>query len=341
MDYQQLMQALTSAYARNDQAQMGLAPVQGQMERVNTFNRPVGHIGNVFEGVVDAFRRPRVQERYSNALTEALNSQRGLDGLLAQIQALQDQAALQEEREYEENKFWRVREADRADAATEHQRNRAAAAEDFKREHGGRMDIERFKADNKPQETLSQKDAFGIKDNLWEDFEPTWNEYVKAERNFAQMEEAYKRNINGAGDVAMLYGFVKGMDPESVVREGEVALANSANSVLEQLKLRLQKVDQNRALPDSMRDEIFNLIASLKDISAQSYRSVADNAFDRARREQFDPADVYGQGVVDAFTGAAQPAQQVNELERLAQEAIAAGADPEEVKRRMEKLSGG
>lgn len=97
----ELMQALAQAYGVNDRAQMNLYPLQAEMQKVNTFSRPSGHAGNILEGLIDGFRRPGVRDRYESALLEALRSQRGVDSLEAQLQAMQEAAALEEQRAYD------------------------------------------------------------------------------------------------------------------------------------------------------------------------------------------------------------------------------------------------
>lgn len=60
----------------------------------------------------------------------------------------------------------------------------------------------------------------------------------------------------GSGDYAAIVAYVKVLDPGSVARGGEVALAQKAQSLIDQAKLRGEKVLAGRLISDQLRDEI-------------------------------------------------------------------------------------
>lgn len=51
------------------------------------------------------------------------------------------------------------------------------------------------------------------------------------------------------GDLAVIYGFAKAMDPGSVVREGEMDMANSTASIVAQMKMKYKSFREGHGLP--------------------------------------------------------------------------------------------
>jgi hypothetical protein len=55
------------------------------------------------------------------------------------------------------------------------------------------------------------------------------------------------------GDLAVIYGFAKAMDPGSVVREGEMDMANSTASIVDQMKVKYKSFAEGKGLPPEVR----------------------------------------------------------------------------------------
>lgn len=100
-------------------------------------------------------------------------------------------------------------------------------------------------------------------------------------RNIAQM---IKSNPDNAGNqLIALYTIVKSLDPESVVREGEIALAQKANSYLGQYGDTLSRISQGRVINPKVASDLADATGRLADewLSAakrreQQYRSQAN-----------------------------------------------------------------
>lgn len=75
------------------------------------------------------------------------------------------------------------------------------------------------------------------------------NEYVKRTQSFTDMRQTYDRMASsakdptGAGDIALVTGFMKMLDPGSVVRESEFATARDTGGLSAQLYALSQKYD--------------------------------------------------------------------------------------------------
>ena len=75
-----------------------------------------------------------------------------------------------------------------------------------------------------------QGKTFGNEKDLRTEFQAQVKPYVELGQAYQKIETAAK-NPSPAGDIAMVYGFMKVLDPSSVVREGEFATAQNAGSV--------------------------------------------------------------------------------------------------------------
>lgn len=67
----------------------------------------------------------------------------------------------------------------------------------------------------------------------------------------------------GAGDIAVVYGYMKMLDPTSVVREGEYATAESAAGVPQQIVAIYNKILSGQRLTAAQRDQFINAADAL------------------------------------------------------------------------------
>lgn len=77
---------------------------------------------------------------------------------------------------------------------------------------------------------------------------------------------------NGLGDIAAIYGFIKGLDPTSVVREGEIALLGQARSVMEQMQTTAQRAASGGAFTPEARARMLKLSQDLVGIAQKSWK---------------------------------------------------------------------
>lgn len=86
-------------------------------------------------------------------------------------------------------------------------------------------------------------------------------------RGFATVKDAYTKvakiatdTANGKGngikDLAVMYSFIKGLDPTSVVRESEVALMNQANSLWNRIITSMKNVAEGRVLSNQVVGQV-------------------------------------------------------------------------------------
>lgn len=107
---------------------------------------------------------------------------------------------------------------------------------------------------------------------------PFYTNYNKIKNNSAQFENAIK-NPSGMGDISALYSFVKFLDTESAVREGEIDLALSAVGGIEKIKLQMQKAlatGDVKVIPTSMIKKMAEANEILKRKTAKSVKAEID-----------------------------------------------------------------
>jgi len=95
---------------------------------------------------------------------------------------------------------------------------------------------------------------------------------------------------NAQQQVAALYSFVKILDPNSVVREGEIQLTQAARSIPDAIKLKLQKVNANQGAvltPQEIRS-IAEYAKQVKDNYATAARAASKNYLELAKSKNVD-----------------------------------------------------
>jgi hypothetical protein len=94
----------------------------------------------------------------------------------------------------------------------------------------------------------------------------------------------------GAGDMGLIYGYMKMLDPGSVVRESEFAMAAQTGSYGEQIQGLVQRVLTGERLTPSQRQGFQQAAEKLYDEAAQNLNSVNSQFTGRATRYNVDPS---------------------------------------------------
>jgi hypothetical protein len=93
----------------------------------------------------------------------------------------------------------------------------------------------------------------------------------------------------GAGDMGLIYGYMKMLDPGSVVRESEFAMAAQTGSYGEQIQGLVQRVLTGERLTPSQRMAFQQAAEKLYDEAAGNLNSVNSQFTGRATRYNVDP----------------------------------------------------
>lgn len=124
------------------------------------------------------------------------------------------------------------------------------------------------------------------------------DEYTRGSQTFQTVQDAYQNirsaasNSTGAGDMSMLYSFVKLLDPTSVVRESEFATAAASGSLGERIQGLYQRIVSGERLPDSLRRDFMREAEAIYRTHTTAQRRRQDEYGRIARMYGVDPSGV-------------------------------------------------
>lgn len=116
-----------------------------------------------------------------------------------------------------------------------------------------------------------------------------------------QMSKAIRAPNTPQGDLNVIYAYAKAMDPGSVVREGEMDMANSTSSLVQDIVRRYGKITEGNRLPPEVRQGLVEGIRSAGHGFADSYAQRYRQYRDQAQALGADPKQVVGNHLGDAF----------------------------------------
>ena len=137
--------------------------------------------------------------------------------------------------------------------------------------------------------------AFGNEKDLRSEFTAQAKPFVELAQAYQKIETAAKNNTS-AGDIALIYGFMKVLDPGSVVREGEFATAANAGGVADSVRNMYNRALNGQRIGENIRNDFLgqarNIIESqrvLSDDMIERYKNVAQNYKLDPNQVVFDP----------------------------------------------------
>lgn len=144
----------------------------------------------------------------------------------------------------------------------------------------------------KGPETLNQKEISEIESKLRDDF---WQQVGK---NFTSARDAHGRiqtaakDPSAAGDLALIYSYMRLLDPTSVVRESEFAVAASTGSYGDRIKALVNKALDGERLSDAIRNDFVNRAESLYERERKNYENSTKRFRDISKRSGANPDNV-------------------------------------------------
>lgn len=123
-------------------------------------------------------------------------------------------------------------------------------------------------------------------------------EYTKLSSDFIATRDALKRievgakNPSAAGDIALIFNFMKMQDPGSTVREGEFATAQNAAGVPEQVKNTYNRLISGERLSPEQRQDFLGTARSLFDEQLVQQKQLAKTFSALAESQNIDPSQV-------------------------------------------------
>ena len=130
------------------------------------------------------------------------------------------------------------------------------------------------------------------------------DEYNTLTKDFRTVQDAYSKirstSDTGAGDMSLLYSYVKLLDPGSVVRESEFATAAASGSYGERVQGAVQRILTGQRLPATLRDAFKSEADSIYLAQKSGADRMKENYTDLAGRYGIDPKDVIQDYSTDA-----------------------------------------
>jgi len=136
-----------------------------------------------------------------------------------------------------------------------------------------------------------QGKVFGNEKDLRTEFQAQVKPYVELGQAYQKIETAAK-NPSPAGDIAMVYGFMKVLDPSSVVREGEFATAQNAGSVPDSVRNMYNKALNGERLNEKIRSDFLQQARNLVESQRVMSNDLMARYTDVAKNYKLDPNQV-------------------------------------------------
>jgi hypothetical protein len=117
-------------------------------------------------------------------------------------------------------------------------------------------------------------------------------------KDFAKISDAMGRiqksaeKPSAAGDMAMIFNFMKVLDPGSTVREGEFASAEQATGVPGRVVNLYNRLLKGERLSPPQRADFYNRARSLYTGQAEGVRTLSEQYRGLAERRQLDPQNI-------------------------------------------------
>lgn len=132
---------------------------------------------------------------------------------------------------------------------------------------------------------------FNREDKLRDEFRGLSKDFIQVRDSYARINESAK-NPSAAGDLALIFNYMKMLDPGSTVREGEFATAQNSAGVSERVRAMYNKAITGERLTDSTRNDFTSRSSALYKRQLQTHKKNASEYTALARRYGLNPNKV-------------------------------------------------
>jgi len=268
-------------------ASLGESERKQLSDKVDTFAAAVPQLASIpYEqrrAAIDNFRPQLLAHGWSQAEIDAF------DPTDANLSTLGNQAL-----GYKEVLNQQDKAAQRAETVREHDRDHAdAAASRAVSMRGQNMTDARQREFNSITNGATGKQARKAETDLRKEFEalPDVKQFRDVRSAFQQVRQLAK-SANGQTDNALVYSYMKMLDPGSVVREGEFALAAKAAGLPDRITNYFGRLDNGQFLNPKMRQEIAAAAGQVYKQRRETYNSTAQKYQGYAKDYGIDPSRV-------------------------------------------------
>lgn len=150
------------------------------------------------------------------------------------------------------------------------------------------LDIQRAKAQQE-----ANAPNFGDEFKLSKDFQDVTSDYRKVRDSYTRIKSSAK-NPSAAGDLALIFNYMKMLDPGSVVRESEFATAQNSAGVPDRIRNIYNRVLNGERLGVEQRQDFVGRADQLYQGQLAQYQSTKQDYAGRAEAYGFSPDRVLG-----------------------------------------------
>lgn len=167
------------------------------------------------------------------------------------------------------------------------------------------VDTSAFGESTAPQFAISDpKERASTESTMRKEYTSLSGDYIKVRDSYAKINEA-ARDPSPAGDMAVIFNYMRLLDPGSTVREGEYATAQNAGSVPQRIRAQYNAVVDGTKLDETMRADFLKQSKGLFGAQERAQKKLSEQFRKTAKASGIDPENV----VVD-FTLDEPPAEQ-------------------------------
>ncbi len=106
--------------------------------------------------------------------------------------------------------------------------------------------------------------------------EPITKQYNEVQNKYLSVQQILNAGVGGPGDLALVYEFMKALDPTSVVRESEYASAAKSGNIFAGALARFNGYlkEQGGILPEQVKQAFLDIVSKKFGVATQQYRNL-------------------------------------------------------------------
>jgi hypothetical protein len=151
--------------------------------------------------------------------------------------------------------------------------------------------LELKKYEDKKREGPEAKNNNGDESKLRQEFIGQSKDYQNIYGSYSRIKESVK-NPSPAGDIALVYNYMKMLDPGSVVREGEFATAANAGGIPDKIRVLYNKAISGEKLTENIRADFLERSEMLYGSAKKGHEKLKEQYKGIAKRSGVNPDNV-------------------------------------------------
>jgi hypothetical protein len=160
-----------------------------------------------------------------------------------------------------------------------------------------------------PTTIIGPHQKVGDEAKLRDDFRQESKNYTVLRDAFTKIKGA-SESQTGPGDISLVYGYMRMLDPGSTVREGEFATAQNAGSIPQRITAMYNKALNGERLDPAIRSQFVSEANKIYSQSLEDHRKIRDRYREITVRSGLDPENVVIDYSPAPVPGAPAPKQQ-------------------------------